>query len=88
MKGSGSIMEISVTFYSYFKDLAGCSQLSAELPPGSTVGDLIHSVAARCPRLAEMEKSILVAVGVEYQDRAYLLKEGDKVSMFPPVQGG
>jgi molybdopterin converting factor small subunit len=29
-----------------------------------------------------------MAVGVEYQQRAYVLQEGDEVSLFPPVQGG
>ncbi|MGN6644764.1 MAG: MoaD/ThiS family protein [Verrucomicrobiota bacterium] len=40
------------------------------------------------PKLAAMEKSTLIAVGVEYQPRDYLLKDGDVVSLFPPVQGG
>ena len=31
---------------------------------------------------------MLVAVGVDYQKPDYLLKEGDEVSLFPPVQGG
>jgi molybdopterin converting factor small subunit len=35
-----------------------------------------------------MQKSTLMAVGVDYQDRACILKEGDEVSLFPPVQGG
>ncbi|HZQ47864.1 MAG TPA: MoaD/ThiS family protein, partial [Verrucomicrobiae bacterium] len=26
--------------------------------------------------------------GVEYQPRDYVLKPGDEVSLFPPVQGG
>jgi molybdopterin converting factor small subunit len=29
-----------------------------------------------------------MAVGVEYQTQDYLLREGDEVSLFPPVQGG
>ena len=35
-----------------------------------------------------MQKATLMAVGVDYQDRSYVLKEGDEVSLFPPVQGG
>jgi molybdopterin converting factor small subunit len=35
-----------------------------------------------------MQKSTLMAVGVDYQDRTCILKEGDEVSLFPPVQGG
>jgi molybdopterin converting factor small subunit len=42
----------------------------------------------RFPKLAAMQKSMLVAVGVEYQDRSYVLQNGDEVSLFPPVQGG
>ena len=81
-------MVIRVVFYSYFKDLAGCAQTTQDLPAGSTVSDLLAALAARFPRLAAVEKSVLVAVGVEYQDRSYVLKEADEVSLFPPVQGG
>ena len=35
-----------------------------------------------------MRKSALMAVGVDYQHRGYVLKAGDEVSLFPPVQGG
>jgi molybdopterin converting factor small subunit len=35
-----------------------------------------------------MERSMLVAVGVDYQPKDYILKNGDEVSLFPPVQGG
>ena len=81
-------MRITVTFYSYFKDLAGCAQLCEEVPEGSTVSDLLKALAGRFPRFGEMQKSMLVAVGVEYQDRNHVLKSGDEVSLFPPVQGG
>ena len=42
----------------------------------------------RFPKLQEVERSTLVAVGVEYQGRDYVLSDGDEVSLFPPVQGG
>jgi molybdopterin converting factor small subunit len=35
-----------------------------------------------------MQRSLLMAVGIDYQPRDYVLKEGDEVSLFPPVQGG
>ena len=81
-------MSVTVSFYSYFKELAGCSQTTESLPSGSTLGDLLAKLSARFPKLAVMHKSALMAVGVEYQDRGYELKEGDEVSLFPPVQGG
>jgi MoaD family protein len=81
-------MRITVCFYSYFKDLTGCSQTSEEMPAGGTLEDLVDELQGRFPKLEPMRKSMLVAVGVDYQDRKYLLKDGDEVSLFPPVQGG
>jgi molybdopterin converting factor small subunit len=81
-------MRINVCFYSYFKDLTGCPQATEIVPGASTIGDLLRQLFARFPRLAPLQNSVLVAVGVEYQDRRYVLQEGDEVSLFPPVQGG
>jgi molybdopterin converting factor small subunit len=81
-------MSVTVSFYSYFKELTGCAQTTENLPDGSTLNDLYQKLAARFPKMGAMQKSTLIAVGVEYQERAYVLKEGDEVSLFPPVQGG
>jgi molybdopterin converting factor small subunit len=81
-------MNVSVQFFSYFKDLAGCGRFVAMVAPGATIGDLLSVIYNQFPKLEPMRKSTLVAVGVEYQDRSYVLKEGDEVSLFPPVQGG
>jgi molybdopterin converting factor small subunit len=81
-------MIVSVSFYSYFKDLTGCAAAAEKLPAGSTIADLLTTLAERFPKLAAMRKSTLVAVGVNYQALDYLLHEGDEVSLFPPVQGG
>jgi len=81
-------MRLRVHFYSYFKDLAGCAETEELLPAGGTVGNLLQQLYGRFPRLAPMERSTLVAVGVEYQGHDYALNDGDEVSLFPPVQGG
>jgi len=81
-------VKIQVSFYSYFKDLTGCAQTAESLAAGATIGDLMRQLIAHFPRLGSMQKSTLIAVGVEYQDQGYVLKDGDEVSLFPPVQGG
>ena len=81
-------MQVTVSFYSHLRDLTGCSDAIEALPDGSTLGDLLERMIARFPRLNAMRKSILTAVGVEYQDRTYVLNDGDEVALFPPVQGG
>ena len=81
-------MKTNVHFYSYFKELAGCEKAMEATPAGSTLGDLHDQLTEKYPKLAAMKKSTLLAVGVEYQPREYVLKDGDVVSLFPPVQGG
>ena len=81
-------MRVTVSFYSYFKELAGCAQTTETLAEGSTLEDLYQRLSARFPQLAAAERSTLIAVGVEYQPRSYVLKDGDEASLFPPVQGG
>jgi MoaD family protein len=81
-------MHVTVHFYSYFTDLTGCPEVREELSAGATLGNLVGRLHARFPKLAAMDRSTLIAVGVEYQGRDYTLKDGDDVSLFPPVQGG
>jgi molybdopterin converting factor small subunit len=49
---------------------------------------LHEQLAMRFPKIGALRKSTLLAVGVDYQPRDYILKDGDEVSLFPPVQGG
>jgi molybdopterin converting factor small subunit len=81
-------MNVRIQFFSWFKDLTGCAQTTETLPNNSTLEDLYQKLKARFPKLEPMSKSTLIAVGVDYQPRDYVLKEGDEVSLFPPVQGG
>jgi len=81
-------MRVKVSFYSYFKDLTGCSETSVTVPAGSTLVDLVKTLSEQVPKLAAMQRSLLMAVGIDYQAGNYVLKEGDQVSLFPPVQGG
>jgi len=81
-------MKIEVLFWSYFKELTGEDKLTMELPEGARLKDLRDDLQNRFPGLRKMERSTLIAVGVEYQPLDHLLVDGDEVSFFPPVQGG
>ena len=81
-------MRVTISFYSYFKELTGSAEVVETLPEGSTLEDLFNRLGSRFPKLGAMQKSTLMAVGLDYQPRTYVLREGDQVSLFPPVQGG
>ncbi len=81
-------MNVKVQFFSYLKELTGRSEITKSLPEGSNIGQLLESLYTDFPKLADMKRSTLVAVGVDYQAPDYVLQDGDEVSLFPPVQGG
>lgn len=81
-------MKVTVTFHSYFRDLTGVTEVHEDIPVGTTLGKLVTSLHDRFPKLKPMERSTLMAVDVEYQNADYQLRDGDEVSLFPPVQGG
>jgi molybdopterin converting factor small subunit len=81
-------MKVKILFHSYFKNLTGCAETFEELPNASTISDLQNRLFARFPELEKVRRSALIAVDLEYQPPDFILKEGDEISFFPPVQGG
>jgi molybdopterin converting factor small subunit len=81
-------VKVEVQFFSYFKDATGCAAITEELPDGATIRQLMQRVHERFPKLAPAARSTLIAVALEYASPNHILKEGDQVSLFPPVQGG
>jgi len=81
-------MKIRVRFYAQLRDLVGVRELDVDVAEGSTVRDLLERIYAQQPGLRSHDKSILIGAGVEFVDRNYKLKQGDEISIMPPVQGG
>jgi molybdopterin converting factor small subunit len=81
-------VKVNVQFFSRLRDLAGTSSTELEVSDGTTAADLLQLVYSKVPALRDWDKSILVAAGVEFVERGYVLKPGDEVSIMPPVQGG
>jgi molybdopterin converting factor small subunit len=81
-------MKVHVQFFSRLRDLAGASGMEMEIPEGTKAADLLEALYTRTPALRDWDKSILVASGVEFVGREYVLKSGDEISIMPPVQGG
>lgn len=81
-------MQFDVRLFALYRERAGASVVSANVPDGATVGDLTAVVRADYPRLAPPEVRIVVAVNAEYADDDQILYPGDEVCLIPPVSGG
>jgi len=74
-------MKVTVQFFSYLRQRAGTTEMPVELPADATASDLVE-------KLGLNKSTTLVAVGVEFVKLSDRLREGDVVSLMPPLQGG
>ena len=81
-------MKVRVKLFAVAKELAGCDELSVELPIGATIGDLRSAIVIVSPALARIVPHALWAVGAEYAADDVSLTEQSEVALIPPVSGG
>jgi molybdopterin converting factor small subunit len=81
-------MKVRVQFFSRLRDLAGAAEIELDISKGTKVAELLETLYAQRPALRDWDKSILVASGVEFVGRDYVVKPNDEIAIMPPVQGG
>jgi molybdopterin converting factor subunit 1 len=79
-------MRIAVQLFGPLAEQAGASRLEVT-PDGATVQDVVAAVAAAKPAL-KIDRSVRFAVNTDYAAPSAPVREGDVVSLIPPVGGG
>ncbi len=64
-------MTVHIQFFSYFKELTDCATVTEDLPDASSIADLRQKLFTRFPKLAEMNRAMLIAVGVEWKSNKF-----------------
>ena len=81
-------MWAKVRLFAIFREKAGVSEVTLELPEHSTVADLLAVMERRYPSVPVSMPHTMVAVNTEYVEKVHLLHDGDEVALIPPVSGG
>jgi molybdopterin converting factor subunit 1 len=81
-------MELKVRLFALYRERAGKTNVTVDMPDGATVSDLTDEVRRKIPNLAPPEVKIVVAVNTDYADSDVVLQPGDDVCLIPPVSGG
>jgi molybdopterin synthase catalytic subunit len=81
-------MRVRILFFGVLRDLVGRPSEEADFPNGADLRAVFDTVAARCPPLREMARSIVMARNREFADLSTRIEDGDEVAFLPPVSGG
>ena len=81
-------MKLQLLYFGILRERLGRREESRELRDGSTVAELMATLAESHGIFALGAGSLRVAVNREYVDGAHVLRDGDEVAVIPPVAGG
>ena len=79
-------MKIGVQLFGPLAEQAGRSTLEVTVT-GTSVQDVLAAVAVAAPTL-RIDRSVRFAVNTDYAEASAAVREGDVVSLIPPVGGG
>ena len=80
-------MSINVLLFASYADALGAASVSVDLPPDSTVGDVLDRIRAM-PGAQVIPAKPLVSVNQKYAFASTPVASGDEVALIPPVAGG
>jgi len=81
------VSTMTVQLFASYAESFGGSTLKIPLDPGSTVGDLVHSIRS-LPGAYVLPESPRVAVNRRFASFDQVVDSQDEVALIPPVAGG
>lgn len=81
-------MTVQISLFASLKDALGCSQLTLDVPEGTSVAQALSRLEQSQPQLARFLPHVRVARNLDYASPDDVLNQGDELALIPPVSGG
>ena len=82
-------IQVTVRYFAAARAAAGADSETMTLPPGTTVAELVKTLAGRSERLANvLNRCSYLRNEVAVRDETTALRPGDSIDVLPPFAGG
>ena len=81
-------MKITVKMFGRYKSIMGANTIEINITKGYTIWHVIDSLVKKYPRLEKEKKFILVSHNQMYATLETIIKDGDEITLSPPIVGG
>jgi MoaD family protein len=81
-------MKIEIRFIGRYQDIIGKSEQTINLHQGDTIWDVLMFLAEQYPEIEKDKKFIMVSKNNTFTHKQEKIKEGDQITIFPPVVAG
>jgi molybdopterin synthase sulfur carrier subunit len=79
---------VNVKLYAGLQGLVGSRAVDLDLPAGATVAQLRDKIVEEYPVLEAFISTLVCAIDEEMVPVEYVLREGERVELIPPIAGG
>ena len=80
-------MNITVLYFASIREKLGKRSEDITVQEGDSLKEVMEILTIRYEFIAEMDKSLMVAVNRAYCDRDFILSDGDEIALIPPGSG-
>ncbi len=82
-------VQLTVRYFAAARAAAGAETENVRVEPGTTVAELVETLAARGPELARLlRRCSFLRDGIAVRDEAIKLSDGQTIDVLPPFAGG
>ena len=81
-------MKIKVKLIGRYKDITGKTELELKIEKGDTIWHVVHVFVKQYPKIEKDKKFIMVSKNNIYTTLDAKIKDGDKITLSPPVVSG
>jgi sulfur-carrier protein len=79
---------VTVKLFAVYQEAFGKAEISCQFPPNTPVKDVLTSLTAQQPQLAQWHDVTKFGINLEFVEPDTIMIDRDEIVLIPPVSGG